>query len=344
MSSDGVVATQCKTATIDLGRLIATLWSNPVPSGCVPDMVEIPQGLTTFFARLDDDPAYNPPPDLIDSLMIDFANTLQTCGTYNASFTMPFLRNFEKGMRGILRYRNARDLTTEMGLNGFISYQIPDDCLKPIEDHYAEQLIEHHRTALTGEVKRPKLDMDITHPCFGPLAEWYPMAGVIDQISAYRGHSMTMVGAYTMFTSAKTDWWRALAERSMQWLHYDRHFTLLKTAIYLNDVTHEDQGPFRYVRGSNRYLPPALNEVSGKATADLDETPDFARLPDAIRYRSEALTGSSELFDQITTEEVVFYGPKGTSIAFDGANGLHRGGFTVGGMRTMMFVNFDIAD
>ena len=132
-------------------------------------------------------------------------------------------------------------------------------------------------------------------------------------------------------------------------MHIDSNTNLCFNAIiYLGEVGSE-QGPFKYVRGSNHYR---FDEEDRAVRKAVDETPcgsvsgagELMLLPEEYRRKAsfgfDLADGSPEA-EQLLADEVTFTSDDGDLLLFD-SEGVHRGGDVATGHRSAILVNFKV--
>lgn len=132
-------------------------------------------------------------------------------------------------------------------------------------------------------------------------------------------------------------------------MHIDSNTNLCCNAIiYLSEVGPE-QGPFRYVRGSNRWR---FDEEDRAIRKAIDETPcgsvsgagELMLLPEEYRRKAgfgfDLADGSPES-ERLLADELTFTSDAGDLLLFD-SEGVHRGGDVMAGHRSAILVNLTV--
>jgi hypothetical protein len=191
--------------------------------------------------------------------------------------------------------------------------------------------------------------------------------GVLALASAYLGCEMEWLYCALDFSHDQQRWYRdcyadvGLPTSKTVYMHLDADIQMVKAMLYLGDVS-DEQGPFRYVRGSSCWTrsPSILSihkgfdavesEVFEMEPDQLDYTLGYYRprfkLPEHRQYLMNLpalLRGSTHFGDDVLDDsalssslledEVVFTGPAGTLVLFDGSKGIHRGSQVTRGER-----------
>ena len=191
--------------------------------------------------------------------------------------------------------------------------------------------------------------------------------GILALASAYIGCEMEWVYCALDFSHDQQRWYRdcyadlGLPTSKTVYMHLDADTEMVKAMLYLSDVS-DAHGPFRYVRGSSGWArsPSVLSihkgfdavesEVFEMEPDRLDYTLGYYRprfkLPEHRQYLMNLpalLRGSTHFGDDVQDDsalssslledEVVFTGPAGTLVLFDGSKGIHRGSQVTRGER-----------
>ncbi|NOS81160.1 MAG: hypothetical protein HOP32_06205 [Nitrospira sp.] len=191
--------------------------------------------------------------------------------------------------------------------------------------------------------------------------------GILALASAYLGCEMEWFYCALDFSHDQQRWYRdcyadvGLPTSKTVYMHLDADIQMVKAMLYLGDVS-DEQGPFRYVRGSSCWArsPSILSIHKGFDTVEtevfemepdqLDYTLGYYRprfkLPEHRQYLMNLpalLRGSTHFGDDVLDDsalsslllkdEVVFTGPAGTLVLFDGSKGIHRGSQVTRGER-----------
>jgi hypothetical protein len=184
-------------------------------------------------------------------------------------------------------------------------------------------------------------------------------SGALDLASAYLGCEMEWKYCALEFSHESQRWYRdcyadaGLPTSKTVYMHLDADTEMVKGMLYLQDVS-EEQGPFRYIRGSSNWerSPCTLaihkgfdsveNEVFEMEPSRLDYKLGYYRprfkLPE---YRKHLMTlpalfrGTTHFGDDVVDASPLSSSllSAGTILVFDGSSGIHRGGQVVRGER-----------
>jgi hypothetical protein len=175
--------------------------------------------------------------------------------------------------------------------------------------------------------------------------------GVLDIAGAYLGRPVSIRQTLLQINDPGDDFNRrkfadvGLPDPSTNYMHVDTANGTLKCAVYLSDVS-DDNGPFGYVRGSNRlrvgYLEGLVRRATDRAGLsgyDPQTRRAFSALPPMLRHKctfgSDLLDGSREA-DELVAAEYRFTSADGNLAIFDNL-GIHRGALVVEGERVALF-------
>lgn len=181
-------------------------------------------------------------------------------------------------------------------------------------------------------------------------------SGFLDFVSAYTGKPMEFYYASLDHAHSAQNWFQdcyadaGLKTSKTAYMHTDADFDIIKTMLYVQDVSERD-GPFAFIPGSHRWKrsPLALavqkgfDEISPQIFAGNTENGSYYRarfkladsrldllaMPEQLRgstHFGDDLLDGSELSDALLEAEETFIAPAGTMVIFDGSRGIHRGG------------------
>lgn len=198
-------------------------------------------------------------------------------------------------------------------------------------------------------------------------------SGLLDFISAYTGKPMELYYASLDHAHPGQDWYRdcyadaGIPTSKTAYMHTDADFDIIKTMMYLKDVSEKD-GPFAFIPGSHRWkrspltvaVQKGFDEISPKALAGspasgnyyrarfklAENRRDIVALPEQLRgsthFGDDVLDGSA-LSEALLEAEETFVAPAGTMVVFDGSRGIHRGGLVQpGGSRWALQLAFRV--
>lgn len=176
-------------------------------------------------------------------------------------------------------------------------------------------------------------------------------AGYLDLASAYLGIRLRIRRAYVVIFGEKdTSFWKKgfagtdFGPPETTYMHLDSTFGSIKFLLYLNEVT-EENGPFRYVLGSNRFdrFPGELILRKAMDISRLDSLSEESRrtfyaLPALLRRKCAFgydLRDDDPGARALLAREKQFTSREGDLILFD-YDGIHRGGMVKRGERRML--------
>jgi hypothetical protein len=198
-------------------------------------------------------------------------------------------------------------------------------------------------------------------------------SGLVDFASAYTGKPMEFYYAALDHAHSGQIWYQdcyadvGLTTSKTVYMHTDADFEIIKTMLYVQDVSEKD-GAFCFIPGSHRWARSPLTLAIQKgfdATAPsvfagnphngeyyrprfklADHRQDVLALPASLRgsthFGDDVLDGSA-LSEALLEAEETFVAPAGTIVVFDGSRGIHRGGLVQpGGQRWAMQLAFRV--
>jgi FkbM family methyltransferase len=238
----------------------------------------------------------------------------------------------------------------------------------------AAPLDELRANAARGRVSRDDLSInvgpiprDLVHVLDGE----FERQGVHAAVSAYARRPMRVSGVALELSVPTATWWRNQYDdvRAPQTLyaHTDEGIANPKAIVYLTDVDKHTGAMSVFPGCEERLALTPLQRLVGRIINSVGTTPGspshalyarasgsrpfasplfrrhFAMLPEALRYNShvgwDVLPGS-ELERALMAAETPMYGPPGTTVVFDGARVIHRGGMVERGERVALQVVF----
>jgi hypothetical protein len=176
--------------------------------------------------------------------------------------------------------------------------------------------------------------------------------GLLQAATKYRGGADMRVATVTLHVSKPGDRHHSQqfqdceAMTSLLNLHMDPKPGILKSIIYLNEVTPEN-GPFKFVPGSPNWKCDEIERIFawGNSTSNYCHTPTHREAANAFpkRFRRNAIVGrlipdGSKLSDKLRKMEVPYHSSAANVMLFSPTFGLHRGGQCEDGMRVNLQV------
>ncbi|MDQ6708520.1 MAG: hypothetical protein M3Z85_21380, partial [Acidobacteriota bacterium] len=186
------------------------------------------------------------------------------------------------------------------------------------------------------------------------VTEMYARRGLLEAAASYLGRPVEITRMVLQVNDPRDAYLYSsfpdvgLPNSRTNYLHIDRAYGCLKSVIYLSEVG-ERNGPFCFVRGSNRMAYGALGGIvrravdrAGLAECDRETRQLFMALPEALRkksaFGSDLLDGSANS-ERLLDAEYRVTSDKGNVALFDNL-GIHRGALVEEGQRRAIFVTF----
>lgn len=230
------------------------------------------------------------------------------------------------------------------------------DELRRAMDEYVAQLQDERHGKEDGarKFKDNQLPLPTDSDMYALVTRILDRRNIYDVASAYLGYIVPKcVRALTLQINGPTDlsfWAKGFDDIGMPYpdttyMHIDSNLGSLKCLIYLTDVG-QDNGPFRYILGSNRrtFRERAVrkaNDISGLDQRNADNRRLFAALPAALQRKAAFgydMVADDPEIDTLLAGEQLFTSDKGHLILFDGDRGIHRGAMVHSGERHMLQV------
>ena len=244
----------------------------------------------------------------------------------------------------------------DLGRNGAVGYHISSEKIAQLRNHaqmyidWIEQRkqdkaasIFKEKVVQTSEKKSPEL--------YTAVNDILSELGIIRRAEHYKGYALKLVHLAVQVGDPEDSDWRdhfidaGIKDPPTSYFHIDGSIANMKAVMYLTDVG-EENGPFRYVRGSNLPLGIWENAVrygNDKARLDLCDIEHrklFASLPRMLQKKSEFGNDMQEGCDELMAKEYHFLSERdGNLILFD-PGGMHRGGMVESGKRIILQMNF----
>lgn len=184
------------------------------------------------------------------------------------------------------------------------------------------------------------------------VQKFFDGMGVLEAATKYRGGANMKVKSVTLHVSKPGDrhhfqqFSDCETTTELLNLHMDPKPGILKSIIYLSDVTETD-GPFKYIPGSPDWKTDEMERIFawGNSTSNYCQSPTHRRVANAFpkRFRKNAIIGrlipdGTPLSNKLRKLEVPYHSNVASCMVFSPTFGLHRGGQCTTGMRTNLQV------
>jgi hypothetical protein len=252
--------------------------------------------------------------------------------------------------------------------------RLSEEAVREILAIGASNLATFRARASEGRLTREDLSVNggpVTVAILHVLNREYARLGILDSLALYTGRPMRAMGVALELSVAQARWWTnsfadlTRAPRTL-YAHIDESVDFPKSIVYLTDVD-RTRGPTSCYPGAFEDL--RLNPLQsyiGRVIGNIGNSPQsplhayyersyhqvmsserarrhFMRLPAAIRFNSHLgwdVLPESDAERDLAAREKVMLGERGTFLAFDGAQLLHRGGMLEQGERIALQVVF----
>lgn len=243
-----------------------------------------------------------------------------------------------------------------LGINGAAVYRLPPETITRLRNYaqpYIDAIVNNKnekgaRTFKEKVVQVPERKSPELHKTVMDVLE---ELHIIPHAQHYRGYPLHISHlAVQVGDPEDSDWRDHFADRGIQdpptsYFHIDGSIGNMKAIIYLSEVG-EQNGPFRYVFGSN-HVPGIIenairygNDKSRLDHCDPEHRKLFAALPRMLQKKSEFGNDMQTGFDALVKNEHHFLSAQdGNFFLFD-PNGIHRGGMVAAGRRLILQLNF----
>lgn len=182
--------------------------------------------------------------------------------------------------------------------------------------------------------------------------------GIMDAASAYLGQNVGVKDINPQINNLTDDFWQdqfadiKLPNSRTTYVHFDAGYRVLKLIIYLSQVDPKN-GPFSYIRGSNRLkvgfwegLVRRANDYAGLSSTSAKARKLFTALPQALRMKCALgadIPDRSPASEWIIANEWYVTSQNGDAVLFD-PFGLHRGGLVTEGERVVLTIVIGVVD
>lgn len=265
---------------------------------------------------------------------------------------------------------NARQL--EMYDNGFYVSDISKACLQNIQK-VADPLLQQLRAnAKDGRLERSDLSVNsgrVVRKIIRLLNQEFLQTGVLASLSPIANRKMKVVGVAYELSVAGSSWWKPRIESGelsrTLYAHVDRGVDAPKAIVYLTNVDEQNGPTMCYPHAYSELDITGLQDFVGRSLETIGRSVDsplrglyqfsgpvmdserfrrhFMKLPSSMRFNSHFgwdVKPKSQLENFLVDKERKVLGPAGTTLVFDGARLLHRGGLIEKGERIVLQVIF----
>lgn len=285
---------------------------------------------------------------------------------FASTFTIRLLREQELRSRSHKKEINPAKISEacrHMLDNGY------SECSIPITDaftDYRDKQLEEARAMYAGRHDWRGIHWQgyrSTEGCKSIL-DFITKNGIIEIISEYKGTDMELLYIGWDYNHHRQTWFKNVigAEKpsATNYYHMDAEPDMIKMMVYLTDVS-EGDGPFRYVRGSNRLkrslfsfglhlgvdrrVNPLIAGPSSRFNQNLFKygrslLMQFPACFIGSTHFGDHLIEGSDLSRYLLDNTVVFTRSAGSCIVFDGFLGVHAGGNPLSGERLAVQIGF----
>jgi len=250
-------------------------------------------------------------------------------------------------------------LYKRLSADGVVGLQLTEDEMNEVRRTMATPFAKLDERRASIPLDKRKFD-DNVYWCtrsadpepFAAVDEIFKRTGVLEAASNYLGRPVGVKHVNAQVNEADYAFWKRqfadteVPDPSTTYLHIDASYNVLKGAIYMHDIG-PDNGPFCYVRGSNRAkvgfiegMIRRTNDFSGLSGRKPEARRKFMALPRFLRkkadFGADVLDNSAEA-TRLKEGHVSFTSDLGNCVIFDG-HGIHRGGMVNKGERRCVFV------
>lgn len=260
--------------------------------------------------------------------------------------------------------------------DGYYVSSISNTCLQNIQK-ISDPLLQRIRSnAINGRLERSDLSVNsgrITRKIVRLLNKEFLRSGVLSSLDPIANRKMKVIGVAYELSVAGSNWWKPKIESGefskTLYAHVDRGVDAPKAIVYLTDVDIQNGPTVCYphvyeeldITGLQDFVGRCIETVGRSTGSPLRELYQFSgpvmdseafrrhfmKLPSSIRFNSHFgwdVEPKSQLEDFLVSKETVVLGPAGTTLIFDGARLLHRGGLIEEGERIVLQVVFGHVD
>ena len=261
---------------------------------------------------------------------------------------------------------------TDLSNNGYYIHSISSSCLQSLQSLTDPLLQRLRANSKDGHLQRSDLSVNsgrVTRKIVRILNKEFLHSGVLDSLHPIADRKMKVVGAAFELSVAGSNWWKPKMASSKLpktlYAHVDRAVNAPKAIVYLTNVNGQNGPTICYphayadlnITGLQDFVGRCLETVgrsidsplhglyqfSGPVMDSEEFRKHFMKLPSSMRFNSHFgwdVEPHSQLEDFLLSKETQVLGPAGTTLVFDGARLLHRGGLIEEGERIVLQVIF----
>ena len=249
--------------------------------------------------------------------------------------------------------------------NGFIEFSVSENVVDNILKIFNKEIEKFEQNASMGKVKREDLQINSgykVHRVCNILNKEFESKKLFNSLNRYMGNDYEVSGLSIEMSHENSTWWKDSYSQTDNpktlYYHFDESFKHPKAIIYLSDVD-EQNGNVSICKNFEKIIEiDPLKKVIGRAILYVGRAEeskilkyynhiyhqtfgcpifrqDFSQLPNELKFNSHFgfdIIPKSLLEEEIMKNEYKYW-EKGTSILFDGARLLHRGGMVKKGKR-----------
>jgi hypothetical protein len=256
--------------------------------------------------------------------------------------------------------------------NGFYVTCISEACLQDIQN-VSEPLLRQLRTnAKSGRLERSDLSVNsgrVPRKIIRLLNLEFRNSGVLASLAPIAHRKMKVIGVAYEISVAGSNWWKPKMESGelskTLYAHVDRGVDAPKAIVYLSNVNAQNGPtscfPDAYaeldITGLQDFIGRSIETIGRSVNSPLRSLYQFSgpvmdsegfrrhfmKLPSSMRFNSHFgwdVKPKSQLESFLVDKERKLLGPAGTTLVFDGARLLHRGGLIEEGERIVLQVIF----
>lgn len=244
----------------------------------------------------------------------------------------------------------------DLGRKGAVAYRISQETITQLRNH-AEPYIDEIANKKSKEEVRVFKQKVVQVPEQQSPEFYKTVRNILDELRIieraehYRGYPLHLAHLAVQVGNPEDGDWRdhfadiGIQDPPTSYFHIDGSIGNMKALIYLSDVG-EDNGPFRYILGSNQVLSIIENAIRyGNDKPRLDNCHPrhrklFAALPRMLQKKSEFGNDMREGFDDLINNEHHFLSARDGNLFLFDPNGMHRGGMVINDRRIILQMNF----